>query len=92
MDPADSSNYFTVALADDQAVSSHRASPAPELEPEPLPGVQQTDRATGTAREQRIAAAVERSRSEYKAEHAYTERRVGLHRVRPLLTRVVDKR
>jgi hypothetical protein len=59
---ADSSNYFSIAVADDQAMSSHRASPVEDV---PSP------------REQRIAAAVIRSRTEYKAEHAYTERKVS---------------
>lgn len=68
---ANSSNYFAVALNDDQqAIQSQEAvSLAPDEH-------EQLD-ITTSIRALRIAAAVERSKTEYKPEHAYTERLVG---------------
>ncbi|KIR42165.1 hypothetical protein I307_06393 [Cryptococcus deuterogattii 99/473] len=65
---ANSSNYFAVALNDDQqAIQSQEAvSLAPDEH-------EQLD-ITTSIRALRIAAAVERSKTEYKPEHAYTER------------------
>lgn len=68
---ANSSNYFAVALNDDQQAinSQETASLAPDEH-------EQLD-ITTSIRALRIAAAVERSKTEYKPEHAYTERLVG---------------
>ncbi|OWZ80573.1 hypothetical protein C366_00395 [Cryptococcus neoformans Tu401-1] len=64
---ANSSNYFAVARNDDQqAIHSQEAAPSPPDEPEQLD--------TTSIRALRIAAAVERSKTEYRPEHAYTER------------------
>lgn len=64
---ANSSNYFAVARNDDQqAIHSQEAAPSSPDEPEQLD--------TTSIRALRIAAAVERSKTEYRPEHAYTER------------------
>lgn len=66
---ANSSNYFAVARNDDQqAIHSQEAAPSSPDEPEQLD--------TTSIRALRIAAAVERSKTEYRPEHAYTERLV----------------
>lgn len=68
---ANSSNYFAVALNDDQqAIQSQEAVYLAPDEHEQLD-------ITTSIRALRIAAAVERSKTEYKPEHAYTERLVG---------------
>lgn len=66
MDLADTTtdNYATIAKLDDAKSEAKAENEIPA----------RTDRATG--REQRIAAAVERSKTEYKREHAFTERGV----------------
>jgi hypothetical protein len=61
-EPVDTSSYFTIAVEDDAALAS--STPV-------------SDPSTGTVRQQRIAAAVERSKEEYKPIHAYTEYKVS---------------
>lgn len=70
-------NYYTVALGDDRKVETPTEEPAARG--------QADDKASRAAvRQARIAAAVERSKTEYQPEHAYTERSVGLsHLKRP---------
>ncbi len=77
-DVALTSNYFTVAVKDEEA--AEWSGPA-----EVVPGAtsstdvaarNEDDKASG--RQKRITAAVKKSRSEYKSEHAYTEREVSL--------------
>ncbi|WVR03192.1 hypothetical protein IAU60_000183 [Kwoniella sp. DSM 27419] len=85
METPTTDNYFTVAQADDRdaerqaeasgSCSMHGVSSiggADQDEGGEEPEVPVLDKAE--VRRQRIAAAVERSRTEYKAEHAYTER------------------
>lgn len=66
MDLADTTtgNYATIAKLDDHKREAEAGSDA----------IPKADRAT--SREQRIAAAVERSKTEYKREHVFTERGV----------------
>ncbi|WWD06221.1 hypothetical protein V865_004307 [Kwoniella europaea PYCC6329] len=72
-DPTTTSNYFQVAVEDDQQAieqqgeSSTSAGTSADV-------VTSDKAAKAEIRRQRIEAAVERSKSEYKSEHAYTER------------------
>lgn len=62
---ATTGNYFEVARQDDQDVETpHSGSIVP---------VPEDGQATKPTRSERMRAAVERSRSEYKAQHVYTE-------------------
>ncbi|WVQ82626.1 hypothetical protein IAT38_004758 [Cryptococcus sp. DSM 104549] len=61
---AETSDYYSIAVEDESAVT-----PGREMS---------TDKTKATLRQQRIAAAIERSKSEYKAEHAYTERNASI--------------
>lgn len=70
MSEATSSNYLSIAFDDDKQVE--RDDEANPDQPVLL------DKAA--IRKQRIQAAVERSKTEYQSEHAYTERGVGLAR------------
>ena len=68
----DTANYFSVALADDQAVAS--GSTTPQTSQGQAVPESKEDRAARKAR--RIAEAVERSKRDYTAENVYTERGV----------------
>ena len=59
-----SSNYYSIALTDDLIATSDTEQPSC-LDKGP------------TSRQQRIAAAVERSKTEYQPEHAYSDRRAS---------------
>lgn len=70
---ADTANYFSVAVHDDEKYASGSSTPAAQ-------GVgTKEDRAARKAR--RIAEAVERSKVEYTAENVYTERGVSCLRL-----------
>ncbi|WWC85440.1 uncharacterized protein L201_000303 [Kwoniella dendrophila CBS 6074] len=65
---ATTSNYFQVAVSDDQSAINEVDNQ------ETTQSVSQSKADKAEIRRQRIEAAVERSKTEYKAEHAYTER------------------
>lgn len=69
----DTTNYFSVALHDDEQYASGSSTPATPAGPEVET---KEDRAGRKAR--RIAEAVERSKKEYTADNVYTERGVGI--------------
>ena len=70
----DTTNYFSAAVEDDREVEASSSS-----RPITPPPVSEADAKTArrAVREKRIAAAVERSKLEYKREHVYTERGVS---------------
>ena len=72
MTTVDTSNYFAVAVADDQANASPVASGSS------TPAVLEDKASKKARRDQRIAEAVQRSKVEYTADNVYTERGVGL--------------
>ena len=79
LDLATSSNYASVAIADDVAVEAEPNTPRSSTPTTSTPakgGKNERDPVKVAAREARIAEAVKRSRDEYKAEHAFTERQV----------------
>ena len=69
----DTANYFTVAASDDRENATPTASASGSSTPNPGPVGE--DKAARKAR--RIVEAVERSKREYVADNAYTERRVS---------------
>lgn len=71
MTTVDTSNYFAVAVADDQANASPVASGSS------TPAVLEDKASKKARRDQRIAEAVQRSKVEYTADNVYTERGVG---------------
>ncbi len=87
---ATSSNYYDVARQDDTAVESGRDTPSTPVS-DALGNVAYVDLGLGSLgenlesssddkasiRQRRIAAAIQRSKQEYKPEHAYTERGVS---------------
>jgi hypothetical protein len=72
MATVDTSNYFAVAVADEQAKASPIASGFS------TPAVPEDKASKKARRDQRIAEAVQRSKVEYTPENVYTERRVGI--------------
>jgi hypothetical protein len=71
MATVDTSNYFAVAVSDEQANASPIASDSS------TPAVPEDKASKKARRDQRIAEAVQRSKVEYTAENVYTERGVG---------------
>ncbi|WRT63333.1 uncharacterized protein IL334_000238 [Kwoniella shivajii] len=76
---ATTSNYFQVALSDDRRATNEEEEPEEEQQSaaeSSTEGANESIAVTDKAeiRRQRIAAAVERSKTEYQPEHAYTER------------------
>jgi len=71
MATVDTSNYFAVAVEDEQANASPIASGSS------TPAVSEDKASKKARRDQRIAEAVQRSKVEYTAENVYTERGVG---------------
>jgi hypothetical protein len=72
MTTVDTSNYFAVAVADEQANASPIAAGSS------TPAVPEDKASKKVRRDQRIAEAVQRSKVEYTSENVYTERRVGI--------------
>ena len=72
MTTVDTSNYFAVAVSDEQANASPIASGSS------TPAVPEDKASKKARRDQRIAEAVQRSKVEYTAENVYTERGVCL--------------
>ncbi|WWD22801.1 hypothetical protein CI109_107295 [Kwoniella shandongensis] len=74
-DTATSSNYYEVALHDDHANTSLDGTDVDQIQAEAEEATTAPTLDKAAARRQRIAAAVEKSKTEYKPEHAYTERK-----------------
>jgi hypothetical protein len=72
MATVDTSNYFAVAVADEQANTSPIASGSS------TPAIPEDKASKKARRDQRIAEAVQRSKVEYTSENVYTERGVCL--------------
>jgi hypothetical protein len=72
MTTVDTSNYFAIAVSDEQANTSPIASGSS------TPAVPEDKASKKARRDQRIAEAVQRSKVEYTAENVYTERGVCL--------------
>jgi hypothetical protein len=72
MTTVDTSNYFAVAVSDEQA------NPSPIASGSSTPAVPEDKASKKARRDQRIAEAVQRSKVEYTAENVYTERGVCL--------------
>jgi hypothetical protein len=72
MATVDTSNYFAVAVSDEQANATPIASGSS------TPAVPEDKASKKARRDQRIAEAVQRSKVEYTSENVYTERGVCL--------------
>ncbi|KAK6904819.1 hypothetical protein L486_02712 [Kwoniella mangroviensis CBS 10435] len=74
-DPTTTSNYFQVAVEDDQQAIEKQGESSTSISASTNGDTAALDKAAkAEIRRQRIEAAVQRSKSEYKSEHAYTER------------------